>query len=412
MKAKIVIRRWIAAVALLTVSLPVVGQPSQSRKTRNVIVIMSDGLRWQEVFGGADSTLLRKAASIGRADGNENASREMKSYSGRNSNERRRALMPFLWSIVAQQGQLFGNRKLGSNVEVTNGLNISFPGYSEILTGVVDARIDSNDKNPNPNESVLEWLNRTPQFAGRVAAFGAWDAFPAIFNSQRCGFPVNSGYDPFMLLPDDSVIDALNRLKTQGPKIWDEEPFDAVPYYTALEYMKQARPRVLFIGLGETDDWAHANNYPEYLNAAHRADQFLQTLWQTVQSTPEYRDSTTIIFTSDHGRGDGENWTSHGKNLPESKQTWLAVIGPDTEAQGERRNSQEIRQTQLAATVAALLGEEFTRATPNAGSPILDVFESGEILAKEEGASGINSVKSYGAFALREEFRGWSSSKQ
>ena len=40
---------------------------------------------------------------------------------------------------------------------------------------VADPRIDSNDKIPNPNITVLEWLNTLPAYRGRVAAFGAWD---------------------------------------------------------------------------------------------------------------------------------------------------------------------------------------------------------------------------------------------
>jgi hypothetical protein len=56
------------------------------------------------------------------------------------------------------------------------------------LCGFADPRIASNDKIPNPNVTVLEWLHNKPEFRGKVAAFGAWDTFPAIFNAERPGF--------------------------------------------------------------------------------------------------------------------------------------------------------------------------------------------------------------------------------
>ncbi len=89
-----------------------------------------------------------------------------------------------------RQGQIFGNRDVGSESQVTNGLNFSYPGYNETLTGFADPRIHSNDNVPNPNVTVFEWLNAKPAFTGKVAAFGAWDVFNGIFNRRTlrlCG---------------------------------------------------------------------------------------------------------------------------------------------------------------------------------------------------------------------------------
>ena len=65
-------------------------------------------------------------------------------------------------------------------------------------------------------------------------------------------------------------LELLNQLKADGPRLWDDEPFDAIPFYTALEYLEARKPRVLYLSLGETDDRARQGNYTEYLNAAHR----------------------------------------------------------------------------------------------------------------------------------------------
>ena len=343
---------------------------SPKPKTRNVILVMTDGLRWQEVFEGADAALMTKE------NGSVSDIPELKrTYWRDTAKARREALMPFLWTTVASKGQVYGNRLLGSEASVTNGKNFSYPGYSETLCGFPDDAIDSNDKKPNPNVTVMEWLHKKPAFRGKVAAFSAWDVLPYIFNRDRAGFPVSAGWEPFQSSPMTPRLEMLNLMKAELPRVWPDEPFDAIPFQTALEYLKATKPRVLYISLGETDDWAHDRNYRLYLDAAHLVDAYLKTLWDTVQSMPGYRDTTTLIVTTDHGRGQTPvTWNSHGKEVPESKDIWMAFLGPDTKPLGERQRTPTVQQNQMAATLAALLGEDYVRAQPKAGKPIRDVL--------------------------------------
>jgi hypothetical protein len=341
--------------------------PQERPKTRNLIFVMTDGMRWQEVFSGADLSLL---------DPKHSEDEETRDYKRRFWRDtpaaRREALMPFLWRVIARQGQIYGNRDAGSEASVTNGFNFSYPGYNEILTGAPDPRVDSNDKKPNPNVSVLEWLNRKPAFAGKVAAFGAWDVFPYILNAARSGLPVNAGYDP-LRSPSSARIDLLNRLRVETGA-WHDEPFDAPVFLTALEYFKLQKPRVFYLSLGETDEWAHDGKYGLYLNAAQRADQYVKELWETAQSMPQYRGTTSLIFAVDHGRGLAPTeWRSHGQKIGESKYVWMAFLGPDTRALGERTKIVPVTQSQVAATLAALLGEDYVAAFPKAGKPIAEV---------------------------------------
>jgi hypothetical protein len=335
------------------------GQNKASQhKTENIVLVMTDGLRWQEVFGGADSSLIEPKQT-----------EELKAFT------KREALMPFLWNSMAKNGQIFGNQTLGSEAYVTNGFNFSYPGYSETLCGFPDPRINSNDKNLNPNVTVFEWLNRKAAFKGKVAAFGAWDVFPFIFNAARAGFPVNAGYDPFVISPMTPKLELLNALKAESPHVWEDEVFDTIPVQTALEYLKVKKPRLLYLSLGETDDWAHAGNYAEYLRSTHRADEYLKMLWEAIQSMPGYRDHTTLIFSPDHGRGDAPmEWKGHGEKIPASKYIWMAFLGPDTQGMGERSKIPAVTQNQIAATIAALLGEDYNAAVEQAGKPISDVL--------------------------------------
>jgi hypothetical protein len=340
-------------------------------KTENLIFVMTDGLRWQEVFRGADAALISKDTG-----GVKDVPSVRMKYWREAEQERRAALLPFLWTTLVSQGQIYGNPDLHSIAYVTNGLNFSYPGYSEALTGVADARVKSNDKMPNPNASVLEWLNKKPPYKGLIAAFAAWDVFPSILNVGRSGLFVNAGWDPFLLLPGNSTISMLNHLRADGPRYWEDEPFDAIPFYTALEYLKSKRPKVLFVSLGETDDWAHEKRYNLYLDAAHRVEHYLQVLWKTVQSIPQYRNKTTLLVATDHGRGEGSQWTTHGEKIPEARNVWFIAAGPDTQSTGEQRKA-SVAQNQIAATAAALLGEDFHSAFPLSGDPIRAVLQVG-----------------------------------
>src|ERR1700736_3285428 len=109
--------------------------PVRAGKTQNVVLIVSDGLRWQEIFTGADPALLNeKYGGIWESEASLR-----KRFWNDDPVERRRLLFPFLWEVAAKQGQLFGNQTKGSIARVTNGLAFSYPGYNEMLTGHPDA---------------------------------------------------------------------------------------------------------------------------------------------------------------------------------------------------------------------------------------------------------------------------------
>lgn len=342
-----------------------------TRRTNNVVLIMTDGFRWQELFRGVDPALMDQADSPFADTAAIRAE-----FGGATTEARRRSLFPFFWGTIAEKGQLFGNRDKGSDVHVTNGFKFSYPGYNETLTGAPDPRIDSNRPGPNPNVTVFEWLSRRPGFEDRVAAFGAWSPFDDIFNRERSGLFVRAAWD----IPFDpprgerqQVIDDLYRSMT---RIWGRFlNYDSFVQQAVLEYVRVNRPRVLFVGYGETDEWAHEGRYDLYLRAAHRFDGFVAELWNQMQSMPEYRGHTTFIIATDHGRGDGPaGWRNHGREVDGAEAIWFAVMGPDTPALGERTNATTLTQSQVAATVAALLGEDFRAAMPRAARPIDDVL--------------------------------------
>ena len=341
-------------------------QTPQSRAVRNVLVVTMDGMRWQEVFGGMTADLLTTKEG-GVSDSAKKKIEER--FGGATSDARREKLLPFIWNVVGTNGQVFGDPSKGSDARVTNGLRFSYPGYNEILSGFPDPRIDSNDRKLNPNVTVLEWLNGRPGFNGRIAAFASWELLPWIVNTERSHIPANGDGAP-VTDPKTERERTINEFAADLPPYWGETRADAPTGFGALEYLKKNKPRVLYVMLGETDEWAHGRRYDLYLDSAWRDDRFIRKLWDTAQSMSEYAGRTALILATDHGRGNtGENWTSHGEKVPDSDQIWMAVMGPGVAPLGAREGL-KVTQSQVAATIATLLGEDYNAAQPKAAKPL------------------------------------------
>lgn len=332
-------------------------------QAENVILITMDGLRPEEFFGGADERLMLPELGV------KDLEKCKALYGADTREERREALLPFLWNRIAKGGWVAGDFENDSSVRVTNGRFFSYPGYNELLCGFPDESIDSNDKRNNKNVTVLEYLNQQPEYAGSVLAFCSWDVFPFIINQERSGIPVNAGWSK-LELGNPTKIQMLNECAENLFHEWDSVRYDVFTANGALEALKSEKPRVLYLSLGETDDWAHAGRYDRYLLTAKQNDRFIRQIWLTTQGMPRYKDKTAFLITTDHGRGDGrEGWKNHGKDLPGSDRIWITAFGASISSQGMDRGG-EYTQSQIAATVAALLGHDYPSKDSRIAPPL------------------------------------------
>jgi hypothetical protein len=340
--------RW--AILLVSLSACLGHAPGLASSTasddRRLVLVTMDGTRWQEVFRGADDALAAARSPFRAAT----------------ADERRRALMPFFWGTIVPHGQVFGDADNGGRVLVANPYRISYPGYHDLLSGFVSPDLRSNDKVPNADLTVLEWLNQRPRFHGGVAVFASWDDFPFIYAVGRSALPVDVG-----LGRDRSTL--LDRLRQDVPPPWTASVYDAFTVEAALRHLDGHDVRVLHLALGDTDEWAHAGRYDRYLESIHQADGWMRELWDRLQGSPAFRGRTSLIVTTDHGRGNTPlTWPKHSAIVPGAEEAWIAVMGPFTPARGERRDPASLAQ--VAATAAQLLGEDFRQAVPAAAPPL------------------------------------------
>ena len=334
----------------------------RAQQVENIIIITTDGFRWQELFKGMDSAIANNP-KFNQGD----SSYIFETYWSNNENERRKKLMPFFWNTIVNHGQIYGNRKLDNKVNNANPHWFSYPGYSEIMTGFADSTIDSNEFPPNPHVTVLEFLNQQSKFKNKVAAFGAWDAFDRILNQQRSRIPVFSAFDTIggkNPTPNEKLINAM--MQDSYRPFGNAECLDVFTHYASLEYLKTKKPKVLYISYGETDEWAHHGYYRSYLDAAHLVDKWIKEIWAFLQSDPQYKNKTAIFITTDHGRGDinKKEWTDHGSGIADAYQIWFAAMAPGISPSGEQKNNVQLFQDQFAQTIAKLLGVTYKASHP------------------------------------------------
>lgn len=356
--------------ALLLIFLLAISSFAQT-KTQNVILITLDGARNEEIFGGLDLEIFKSV--------NKDAekSHHYQKFWADTPQARREKLMPFFWgTMMKQHGSIAGNRALKSEAKTTNKLLFSYPGYSEIVTGQAhDDIIKSNDHPQNPYPSFLDFLQTKLKLDfNQAAAFTSWDAFERIDTSKPGAFLINAGYKAHPATANKELA-AISKQQSETLTPWPEVRHDYYTFKMALAHMRAYKPRVVHIGLGETDDWAHEKKYARVLDALHLTDGHLKELWDFVQTDARYKDKTTIIITVDHGRGSKpDTWMNHWAGIPEATYIWMAFVSPDVKMRGEWQDAETIYQNQIAATLSKFVGADYAEQNKDAGKPIEKLF--------------------------------------
>jgi hypothetical protein len=357
MKQKVIFLLFFFLVLLM---LPSASRAQQKPVAKNLVIFVMDGYRWRELFQGADSGILAD-----KRFNHTDSAWTMDKYWATSPEDRRRRLMPFTWETIVREGLLMGNRNYGNQVNVINKYWFSYPGRSEIFTGYYDSAVNSNDYPDNPNTNVLEYINAQAGFHGKVAAFASWDAVARIINRHRNGMLVNIYGEDVQGANLTELQKAANSWQHLQPDIFGKgERLDAGTYALAKSYLLANHPRILYIDLGDNDDFAHAGDYGDYLDAAHYADAMFKDIWTTMQADPFYKGQTDLLIFPDHGRGVDSEWTDHGARTPHSDETYFIAMGPGIPAKGEVRTSGQVYQQQYAQTIAKLLGLHFTANHP------------------------------------------------
>jgi hypothetical protein len=283
-----------------------------SRSGDPVILVTIDGVRWQDIFEGSDQELSPGPRRLPRD------------------------LVPNLDRLARKNGAALGAP--GHSVISATGPNfVSLPGYTEIFTG--RAPIGCQD-NTCEAIHIPTLLDDAHDAGASVAAFGSWEILDRAVSARPGSFLVSCGRDA------DENVDPW-------PGVGNFRP-DRLTAQRALHHLASERPDVLYIGLGEPDEYGHHNDYAGYLRALTFADGVIGRIMSTLEHMGPRGARTHVFVTADHGRA--HDFKGHGGGAPESARVWLIAGGPAVVARGLVDSSHQRHLSDIAPTLRTVIG--------------------------------------------------------
>lgn len=304
-------------------------EPSGEGSDLNVILVTLDGVRWQEFLLGSEPSPMDETEP----------------------------LLPHFWSETAPRGAVYGDVWRGGVATVSNGMNISLPGYMSIAGGREVPDCWNNVCDRIVHETLLDRLH-TSLDAGPfgVATFASWAKIHRAATSVD-GPVVTAGLEAYDREADDVVFADINRRALADPPPWGDGRKDKYTVELAMHYLEKHRPRFLWLSLLDTDEWAHLENWDDYIASLRQFDGWLGELERRLQALGEYGENTVLVITTDHGRGDWHQWGWHGPLWPASRRIWLYVQQPpDATLQLADPITTEAQHNDIRPTIERLLG--------------------------------------------------------
>lgn len=311
----------------------------------SVILITLDGVRWQEVFGGVDARLAERARLPRRAIvGAEQ-------------------LLPEIHALFFEGGTVLGDPRLPGGMAASGPRYVSLPGYVELITGARSA-CRENDCEPALGETLAEEIAGSAGGApGASAVFASWERIGRLAASEPRRVHVRAGREPGEEGPP-----------YPGRGDYRQDRFTAA---LAVRHLLEHRPRFLWIALGDTDEWAHRDDYRGYLDALRDSDAFIGEIAAHLDAMGEHGAATALLVTTDHGRDPG--FTEHGGEA--SGATWLLARGATIPRGGAVGTRSRRHLRDVAPTVRAWLGLP-PRACEGCGQPIEELLGAAAPLAQ------------------------------
>jgi hypothetical protein len=311
--------------------------PPPTDPGEHVVLITLDGVRVRDVFGGADRALS------GADEG---------------------ATFPHLLAAVADEGVIYGDPRRFERMTTANRAQVSVPGYMSMFSGFEQPCYD-NQCPPVMIETVFEYVRRARDLdPADVAVFASWIKMGRVVEHVVGTVTTDIGPDP-----DDTPAE-LPPWGQDGSARWDD-----VTYARAMDYLETHRPRLLYVSLLDGDGWGHEGDYASYLATLRRYDRWIAEVKERLAALAAEGVATTLIVTTDHGRGEGADWREHNATLPGSEQVFLHASGPHVIA-GAVDSSVGHTAADLRPTIEVLFGLP-PSTCDRCGSPFIEVVGGG-----------------------------------
>ena len=336
---------WTSCSAGTGSSLPVragalVRTHSASSSTDHTVVLVAlDGVRWRDVFHGVE--------------------RELAFRNGMGASEllRPRELAPNLHAL-ADEGAAIG--AWGPGIAASGPVFLSVPGYMEMMTGMRETGCFTNGCDQVRVRTIADDFADEPGVRPEdVAVIASWEGIERAASRDASRITISVGRtrgETRSLLRYDPVARALLDAGERAGPAPGHGDFrrDQETAAIALHYLRTHRPRFLFVGLGETDEYAHDDDYRGYLRALSRSDNVIGHISAELARYRAEGRKTTLFVTTDHGRA--HDFHHHGADAPESAGVWLVAAGWGIKRQGAVTPPETRYLGDVASTIRALTG--------------------------------------------------------
>lgn len=296
--------------------------PSGEAAAARVILVTVDGVRWEDVFGAAET-------------------------------------MPNLHRLVGEAGTALGGPGCLHDVRASGPNFVSLPGYLEMFTGKASV-CTHNGCPPVETMTVVDEARQAAHRIAEVAVVASWSKYAHAVARDRRSIVLSAGAHAIGM--DAAKTDAKLRyyLETGSanagyPGYGDYRP-DVHTARVALRYLETMSPRLMVVGLGDADEHAHRGDIAGYRRAIQRADDFIADLERTLARMGDDGKQTAVVVTTDHGRG--QSLRGHGAAFPESARVFVAAFGAGIAHRGVTCGTQPLRLSHLAGAMRSLLALE------------------------------------------------------
>lgn len=300
----------------------------------HVVVIAIDGVRWQEVFRGVDPRFARTSLST------------------HDQSTGIHETVPVLHQIACTRGVLLGNDH--SRVFVSSPATVSLPGYSELFGGRTPTC--AHNECPATREPTLLDAWRRSDEAATLAVVSSWAKIPNVAAMDRSRLMITAGRSATQNLEPlstDPVFDTAlrsGRSAPAAPGIDDYRP-DRFTADVGLRLLQLAQPSFLFLGLGDTDEYAHQGDYGAYVEALRFADSVVGRVDRLLTELQSHGKQTLLVVTTDHGRA--ASFRNH-TNSKEAARIWMLWSGSAIHARGYPAIA-DTRLADLSPTIRQLM---------------------------------------------------------
>lgn len=303
-----------------------------------VVLVVLDGVRWQDVFLGVDPELARATML---------PAKEVVPVE---------ELVPNLHRLATADGAAFGGPEVGEAMFASGPNYVSQPGYIEIFSERRPTECRSNRCAATTEPTLVDAIANATN--GSVAVVSSWEVIAKAATASPADLVMSAGQargeNQSQLRVNEQAKRALEmgRIAAAWPGHGEYRP-DRYTAEVALAYLEARRPRFLFLGLGDTDEYAHMGDYRGYLRALHAADATIGQLLETLDRMGDEGRHTTVLVTTDHGRE--RAFMSHGGFAPESSRVWM-IAGGNVRPLGLVALEAPAHLYDVGPTVRALMG--------------------------------------------------------